>query len=1262
MKKIISLILTFFLAFNISNVVFAVENNEETITLSQFMDAKKEAATSVQIYINGNNYEIDSDKFFQIADTCMITPSSDPQPIAKDGMYIGITSNDVVSSIYISKGGGIDNAVPASGRQLRAVYSMDDVSYVNRIIELIPEIPLSKLEMFDKETVEKIKLYSPSTGTEAGYDGEASIEGFFNTADNITLKINANPYEISKNGLYMTVYDKNGNEGYIYITESGEIDYYSVYDREAANPKATYITKNIDEIKALFESVRPRTYATNAALNHNSEQTDETQHYEYILPMEYTRIDRLQNCYIAYGKQEKCAIYSLNGEKLSDDYDYIGAFYNEQVAEARKDNEYYIINTYGTVIGKFDKRIINVADYVLVNLSDSNDDGRPYSYFEGEFGVYTYSGELVKVLSYEKFKPSKTDGFGITFTGERLLFQESGKWGAVDSSFNTVIEPVYDKIYPFSDTESGITIAIINGKYGLIDRDGNIVADFVYDAIESLYSDGKINAYRVMQGESYMAMQGEKYGLLDKNGKMIKQLDELVPKRLYEEYNLIEVCTKNTRDDSEEYGELYGLIDYNGNIVIPIEHTNIWNISDGIIAAQKSYDRCGYYDISGNEITEFKYRMVSPFSEGLAFASSCINDVWSHEVINTKGEVVFNPDNWANGFYEGIAQVETGKFIDTDGKVVIDNPEWETVSGLNWWSYKNDGTFIVSDGENYGVAKYTGFISQWAKEAVAEAKKINLINADENYNYTAVITREEFCEFIFNYFTTVPDGLTAIYAENPFADTDNTHISVLNALGVIKGKSETEFAPNDYLTREEAATIIFRLINTVHSGWTATEQYFDFADSEQISYWAMNSIQVICNMGIMKGVGDNNFAPQDLYTIDQAIATLVRVYDNFNNQDEIVNYNDLTFADKLSAQMPIDKNYMFSPLSVKMALALAAGGAEGDTKNEILNAVEIKDLDEFNKISKDLIKRYSQTDILSLNIANSIWINKDKTTQNFSNGFKKLSTEYYNADVKTVDNKNAVGEINSWVNDKTNGKIPQIIENADNFWAMLINAIYFKGAWQDEFSEYLTKADEFTNADGTKTQTYFMNKTSWMPYAETKSAKIIKLPYKNRMDKISADGEYIGTDNYDDIDVSMYLMLADDDINAEHELKDAINNESFKRTYTKLSMPKFKIEYSASLNDMLKNIGIKTAFDSNTAQFEKMFDKGNMWFTDTLHKTYISVDEKGTEASAVTSIGMGGSSLPPEPIELKFNKPFYFAIRDNTSGETLFMGRYAFAE
>ena len=122
------------------------------------------------------------------------------------------------------------------------------------------------------------------------------------------------------------------------------------------------------------------------------------------------------------------------------------------------------------------------------------------------------------------------------------------------------------------------------------------------------------------------------------------------------------------------------------------------------------------------------------------------------------------------------------------------------------------------------------------------------------------------------------------------------------------------------------------------------------------------------------------------------------------------------------------------------------------------------------------------------------------------------------------------------------------------------------------------------------------------------------------------------------------------------------SDESFESTYIKMSMPKFRIEYETSLNQILKNMGITTAFDDETADFTKMFDKGNMWFTETIHKTYIDVNEKGTEAAAVTAVGMAGSALPPEPIELKFNKPFYFAIRDNTSGEILFMGRYAFAK
>ena len=130
----------------------------------------------------------------------------------------------------------------------------------------------------------------------------------------------------------------------------------------------------------------------------------------------------------------------------------------------------------------------------------------------------------------------------------------------------------------------------------------------------------------------------------------------------------------------------------------------------------------------------------------------------------------------------------------------------------------------------------------------------------------------------------------------PFTDTDNEHIEVLNALGIVKGKSETEFAPNDSLTREEAAAILYRMISKIYPGWDATAQYFDFADSGQISDWAMNDIQVICNMGIMQGIGDNRFAPKGLYTTEQAVATLVRVYNNFSKSNDTSNAENLSYS------------------------------------------------------------------------------------------------------------------------------------------------------------------------------------------------------------------------------------------------------------------------------------------------------------------------------------------------------------------------------
>ena len=113
----------------------------------------------------------------------------------------------------------------------------------------------------------------------------------------------------------------------------------------------------------------------------------------------------------------------------------------------------------------------------------------------------------------------------------------------------------------------------------------------------------------------------------------------------------------------------------------------------------------------------------------------------------------------------------------------------------------------------------------------------------------------------------------------------------------------------------------------------------------------------------------------------------------------------------------------------------------------------------------------------------------------------------------------------------------------------------------------------------------------------------------------------------------------------------------------KLSVPKFKSEFDTGLNDIMKTLGIDTAFDINRADFTKMVDSGNMFIQDSIHKTYIAIDEDGAEAAAVTAIGMGGSAVrPAEPLVVKFDTPFTFVIRDNKNNVTLFIGEYAFAE
>ncbi len=549
--------------------------------------------------------------------------------------------------------------------------------------------------------------------------------------------------------------------------------------------------------------------------------------------------------------------------------------------------------------------------------------------------------------------------------------------------------------------------------------------------------------------------------------------------------------------------------------------------------------------------------------------------------------------------------------------------------------FADSGTVSASDNSEQS-APY----SDWATDSVEKAISLNIIDYDINRNYYENITREAFCELIYNYCKNVANVISSDEdnVKMPFTDTANTHCAVLNAMGIINGKSETEFAPNDFLTREEAAAILCRLINKVYSDWAVTELYYIFDDEEQISDWAMSPVQTLCNLGIMTGVENNKFAPKDLYTTEQAITTIIRIYKHSNK-------SHTTFTDKLNKQMPADKNYMFSPLSIKTALLMAANGASGETLQEILDAADVDNLDEYNANIKNMIDLYSNDDTLIFNIANSIWLNSDQTSQKFSDEFTKTLSDNFYAVSDTVNNSNAVNKINSWVNDNTNGKIPTILnDDCNNFLVMLVNAVYFKGRWLYRFNKSATKPDTFTSQDGKTKDIDFMNRTAFMLSANIDNAAIVKLPYYSEYNKKH---------------ISMYLITSDKDYNAEELLK----NATFSSKYIALSVPKFKIEYNTSLFYPLKAIGINKAFDID-AEFNKMLDQGTTSIGNVLHKTYIDVDENGTEAAAVTafSAGNGMMTSKPEPTVIKFNKPFTFVIKDDASDEILFIGKYAFAQ
>jgi serpin B len=303
-------------------------------------------------------------------------------------------------------------------------------------------------------------------------------------------------------------------------------------------------------------------------------------------------------------------------------------------------------------------------------------------------------------------------------------------------------------------------------------------------------------------------------------------------------------------------------------------------------------------------------------------------------------------------------------------------------------------------------------------------------------------------------------------------------------------------------------------------------------------------------------------------------------------------------------------------------------------------------IDEVNNSSSNLLSLLENSDPkVQINIANSIWAKKGVE---FNQNFIDVNKKYYQAKVTTLDfqQKDAADVINKWVSDSTEGKIPTIIEPPISYDTVmyLINAIYFKGTWTYEFDNKLTEDREFASSDGSKSQKAMMQQTRKdFSYLETNDFQAVELPYgeKKRLE--------------------MYVFLPKKDLTKLSEKLTSSNWSSwlskFKEEEGTLLLPKFKIEYEVKLQDVLKKLGMGVAFE-DSADFGKIA-KG-AFISEVLHKSYVDVNEEGTEAAAATSVDVTLGSIRPgqekNVFYMEVNKPFFFAIADKETKEILFMG------
>ena len=349
------------------------------------------------------------------------------------------------------------------------------------------------------------------------------------------------------------------------------------------------------------------------------------------------------------------------------------------------------------------------------------------------------------------------------------------------------------------------------------------------------------------------------------------------------------------------------------------------------------------------------------------------------------------------------------------------------------------------------------------------------------------------------------------------------------------------------------------------------------------------------------------------------------------------------------AQVAPGRNLVVSPISVNLAMGMAAMGAHGETRSEIARALGLEEIPEnewqtcYSELMQNL--RYAAGG-QELRIANSVWVTDNYRLQP---QYEQVLKECFEAEATSLrfSDSRSVARINQWVEDKTGDKIHNIVDSlSDEQRLMLINCVYFKGLWYQPFDAKRTRDEVFHASRGDQLRP-FMHMRNDFVYWEDQDAQVVRLDYEGFSS------------------LSLWVFLPSKKTGLEEFVRRL--RPSFWEFASKLSkthpgtlaLPRFRLECSEHLNQGLQSVGLKRCFDAHRADFSGMLvEREPLYISEVLQKTYLEVNEQGTEAAAATRVAMAMKAMmppePPKPFEMVVDRPFFVVLGDAATGVFLF--------